>query len=115
MAKTAHELQLETLLEVHSENELDYAGENIDMVGVNNRNGVGKLFAGHMVICHNRFNPKTFCIGYLLYGRHAVINGYNKLYPLGVKLINGRAGHTVPLCYSVGDIIHNIGAVGGKV
>ncbi len=38
LAKTAHELQLETLLEVHSEQELDYAGENIDMVGVNNRN-----------------------------------------------------------------------------
>ena len=37
-AKTAHELGLETLLEVHSEPELEYVGENIDMVGVNNRN-----------------------------------------------------------------------------
>ena len=38
LAKKAHELQLETLLEVHSEPELEYVGENIDMVGVNNRN-----------------------------------------------------------------------------
>ena len=38
LAKTAHELKLETLLEVHSEPELDYADANIDMVGVNNRN-----------------------------------------------------------------------------
>ena len=38
LAKKAHELKLETLLEVHSEAELEYVGENIDMVGVNNRN-----------------------------------------------------------------------------
>mgnify|MGYP002868789995 CR=1 FL=1 len=38
LASTAHELGLETLLEIHTENELDYVGENIDMVGVNNRN-----------------------------------------------------------------------------
>lgn len=38
LAKKAHELELETLLEVHTEAELEYAGENIDMVGVNNRN-----------------------------------------------------------------------------
>ena len=38
LAKKAHELQLETLLEVHSESELEYVGECIDMVGVNNRN-----------------------------------------------------------------------------
>jgi indole-3-glycerol phosphate synthase len=38
LAKKAHELGLETLLEVHSEPELDYVGECIDMVGVNNRN-----------------------------------------------------------------------------
>ena len=38
LAKKAHELELETLLEVHSEAELEYVGENIDMVGVNNRN-----------------------------------------------------------------------------
>lgn len=37
LAYTAHELGLETLLEVHSEEELEYAGDNIDMVGVNNR------------------------------------------------------------------------------
>ncbi|MBO4673181.1 MAG: indole-3-glycerol phosphate synthase TrpC [Bacteroidaceae bacterium] len=37
-AKKAHELGLETLLEVHSEPELEYVGDNIDMVGVNNRN-----------------------------------------------------------------------------
>ena len=33
-----HELGLETLLEVHSESELAYVGDNVDMVGVNNRN-----------------------------------------------------------------------------
>ena len=38
LAKKAHELGLETLLEVHSEPELEYVGECIDMVGVNNRN-----------------------------------------------------------------------------
>ncbi|MBO4663579.1 MAG: indole-3-glycerol phosphate synthase TrpC [Bacteroidaceae bacterium] len=38
LAKTAHTLGLETLLEIHSEQELDYVGDNIDMVGVNNRN-----------------------------------------------------------------------------
>ncbi len=38
LAKKAHQLQLETLLEVHAEAELEYVGENIDMVGVNNRN-----------------------------------------------------------------------------
>ncbi len=38
LAHKAHELELETLLEVHSESELEYVGDNIDMVGVNNRN-----------------------------------------------------------------------------
>lgn len=38
LAKKAHELGLETLLEVHSESELEYVNECIDMVGVNNRN-----------------------------------------------------------------------------
>lgn len=38
LAKTAHDLGLETLLETHSEAELEYVGDNIDMVGVNNRN-----------------------------------------------------------------------------
>jgi len=38
LAAKAHELGLETLLEIHSESELEYVGENIDMVGVNNRN-----------------------------------------------------------------------------
>ena len=37
LARTAHELGLETLLEIHSEEELDYVGDNINMVGVNNR------------------------------------------------------------------------------
>lgn len=37
LARTARDLQLETLLEIHSEAELDYIGEDIDMVGVNNR------------------------------------------------------------------------------
>ena len=34
----AHELELETLLEIHSEAELAYVTDDIDMVGVNNRN-----------------------------------------------------------------------------
>lgn len=38
LASVAHQLKLETLLEVHSEPELEYVGGNIDMVGVNNRN-----------------------------------------------------------------------------
>lgn len=38
LASVAHQLKLETLLEVHSEPELEYVGANIDMVGVNNRN-----------------------------------------------------------------------------
>ena len=38
LAHTAHELGLETLLEVHTEKELEYVGDDIDMVGVNNRN-----------------------------------------------------------------------------
>ena len=38
LAHTAHELGLETLLETHSEHETDYITDDIDMVGVNNRN-----------------------------------------------------------------------------
>ncbi len=34
----SHELKLEVLLEVHSESELDYYSDEVDMVGVNNRN-----------------------------------------------------------------------------
>ncbi len=37
LARTAHELGLETLLEVHSAGELEYLGDDIDVVGVNNR------------------------------------------------------------------------------
>lgn len=37
LASKAHELGLETLLEVHSESELDHVSGHIDMVGVNNR------------------------------------------------------------------------------
>ena len=37
LARLAHSLLLETLLEVHSEPELDYLNDCIDMVGVNNR------------------------------------------------------------------------------
>lgn len=37
LAATAHILGLETLLEVHNERETEYFGENIDMLGVNNR------------------------------------------------------------------------------
>lgn len=38
LALKAHELELEVLLEIHNEQELEYIDENIDMVGVNNRN-----------------------------------------------------------------------------
>ncbi len=38
LARTAHSLHLEVLLEIHDEQELDYIDENIDMLGVNNRN-----------------------------------------------------------------------------
>lgn len=37
LARTAHELGLETLLEIHTEHELNYICDDIDMVGVNNR------------------------------------------------------------------------------
>lgn len=37
LASIAHELGLEVLMELHSEGELDYAGLDVDMVGVNNR------------------------------------------------------------------------------
>lgn len=38
LAAKAHALELEVLLEIHNEQELDYVNENVDMVGVNNRN-----------------------------------------------------------------------------
>lgn len=38
LAQKAHELGLEVLLELHSENELDHLNEYIDFAGVNNRN-----------------------------------------------------------------------------
>ena len=38
LAETAHQLGMEVLLEVHSEDELSRFNENIDMLGVNNRN-----------------------------------------------------------------------------
>ncbi|MCD8043903.1 MAG: indole-3-glycerol phosphate synthase TrpC [Tannerellaceae bacterium] len=38
LAKTAHSLSLEVLLEIHTEEELEYLNPYIDMLGVNNRN-----------------------------------------------------------------------------
>lgn len=38
LVETAHSLQLEVLLEIHSETELKYVHDGIDMLGVNNRN-----------------------------------------------------------------------------
>ena len=38
LAKKAHELGLEVLLELHSEPELDYINDSVDMIGINNRN-----------------------------------------------------------------------------
>ena len=37
LAREAHTLGLETLLEIHTEAELEYLSENIDVVGINNR------------------------------------------------------------------------------
>ncbi len=38
LAKTARELQLEVLLEIHNEEELDHICDEVTMIGVNNRN-----------------------------------------------------------------------------
>lgn len=38
LAHTAHELHLEVLMEIHNEQELDCLNDEVDMVGVNNRN-----------------------------------------------------------------------------
>ena len=38
LSALAHQLGLEVLLEIHSEKELDYIDDNIEMIGVNNRN-----------------------------------------------------------------------------
>lgn len=37
-AELAHSLEMEVLLEVHSEDELDHLNKDVDMLGVNNRN-----------------------------------------------------------------------------
>lgn len=37
LTQIAHELQLEVLLELHGEDELDYADLDVDMIGINNR------------------------------------------------------------------------------
>lgn len=37
LIRTAHELQLEVLMELHGEDELDYADTDADMIGINNR------------------------------------------------------------------------------
>ena len=38
LLRKAHDLKLEVLLEIHGENELDYYCDEVDMLGVNNRN-----------------------------------------------------------------------------
>ncbi|MDR1746172.1 MAG: indole-3-glycerol phosphate synthase TrpC [Tannerella sp.] len=38
LAQMAHSLELETLLEIHGEEELSYLNPDVDMLGVNNRN-----------------------------------------------------------------------------
>ncbi len=38
LTRLAHDLSLEVLLEIHAESELDYVDDEVDMVGVNNRN-----------------------------------------------------------------------------
>ena len=37
LSRTARQLNIETLLEIHSDEELDYIGDDINIVGVNNR------------------------------------------------------------------------------
>ena len=38
LGKLAHQLKMEVLLEIHTEKELDYLHEHVDLIGVNNRN-----------------------------------------------------------------------------
>ena len=38
LGKLAHQLEMEVLLEIHTEKELDYLHEHVDLIGVNNRN-----------------------------------------------------------------------------
>ena len=38
VADLSHQLNLEVLLEIHSEEELKHINKNIDFVGINNRN-----------------------------------------------------------------------------
>lgn len=38
LARVAHQLNLEVLLEIHAEKELDYLNGHVDLIGVNNRN-----------------------------------------------------------------------------
>ncbi|MFI3305115.1 MAG: indole-3-glycerol phosphate synthase TrpC [Rikenellaceae bacterium] len=38
LTRKAHELELEVLLELHSQEELEYITDEVDMVGINNRN-----------------------------------------------------------------------------
>ena len=38
LGKLAHQLEMEGLLAIHSEKELDYVNESVDLIGVNNRN-----------------------------------------------------------------------------
>lgn len=38
LVKKAHELKMEVLLEIHSEKELEYYSDDIEMIGINNRN-----------------------------------------------------------------------------
>lgn len=38
LGKLAHQLDMEVLLEIHTEKELDYLNEYVDLIGVNNRN-----------------------------------------------------------------------------
>lgn len=48
LARKAHDLQLEVLLEIHSESELSHLNPYIDMLGINNRNlGTFETSVGH--------------------------------------------------------------------
>ncbi len=70
LAATAHELGLETLLEVHTEAELDYVGDNIDMVGVNNRN----LGTFHTDVQNSFRMASSLPSGYLLVSESGIGN-----------------------------------------
>ncbi|MDL1913230.1 MAG: indole-3-glycerol phosphate synthase TrpC [Bergeyella sp.] len=59
----AHELGLEVLLEIHSEEELAHLDKNVDFVGINNRNlGNFKVDLRHSADLKNKLPKDVLCI-----------------------------------------------------